>query len=210
MGFLEDIASQPSDFLVHLEERARAEHVPVVRSETASLLKMFLLLRRPSRILEVGTAIGYSSIYMASLFPTPPHIDTIELDAERVVEARSHIREAGFSESIRVIAGDAAEVLPCLTTPYDMIFLDGPKGHYLAYYEDLMRLLLPGGVLFSDNVIFYGKIFEKPEDAPHKHRTIVANMRAFLERLSQDPRLDTAILQLEDGVALSIRKGEEK
>ncbi len=207
MGFLEDIAPRQTDLLFALRERAREGKIPVVRPETAALLKILIMLRRPARVLEVGTAIGYSAILMASFLPVAPHIDTVELDPERVLEARSHIRDAGLESAVRVIAGDAAEVLPCLQTPYDLIFLDGPKGHYLEYYDELLRLLAPNGVLFCDNVIFYGKIFDKPEEAPHKHRTIVANMRAFLERLSSDDRLNTAILRLEDGVAVSVRKG---
>lgn len=188
-----------------LRDYANEHRVPILRRDAAAFLRTLVSLKKPSRILEVGTAIGYSAILMSKSSPES-HIDTVEIDADSVVLARQNIRKAGAENQIRVIAGDGNEVLAALTKPYDMIFMDAAKGQYIHLYDDAMRLLNKDGLLVCDNCIFYGKVLDKPEDAPHKHRTIVANLRAFLEKMMNDSALDASLLDVGDGMAIACKK----
>lgn len=191
-----------------LREFAARNHVPIIRRDTAALLRTLAALRRPRRILEIGTAIGYSAAVLGHILPDS-YIDTVEIDLDSVVLARENIRKMGFGDQIRVIAGDGAEVMASFCVPYDMIFLDAAKGQYLNLYEDAVRLLYVGGLLVCDNCIFYGKVPGQPEQTPHKHRTIVANLRKFLEKMMGDPRLSASLLHVGDGVALACKiKGD--
>ena len=209
--YIQKLLQDNDPLLAQLRREAETEEsrVPIVREDTASLLRFLVKCHNPSRILEAGTAIGFSAILMARASDHPAiHIDTVEIDPDMAVTARQNIQEAGFSESIRVILGDAGEVFNCLTSSYDMIFVDSAKSQYIHMYDDMKRLLTPGGLLVCDNVIFYGKIFNSPEEAPHKHRTIVTNMRQFLEKLFQDADYTSTLLEIGDGVTLSyLRKG---
>lgn len=202
--YIQQLLQDSDAFLIHLRAEAQRNNVPIVREDTAALLRFLVSCHKPASILESGTAVGFSSILMAKYNDAPDlHIDTIEIDPDTAATARRNIQSAGLSENIRVILGDAAEVFDCLTGSYDMIFVDSAKGQYLHMYEDIKRLLKPGGLLVCDNVIFYGKIFDAPEQAPHKHRTIVNNMRSFLERLFQDEDYISTLLEIGDGVTLS-------
>ena len=175
-SFINDVLPEEDSGLEALREYASEHNVPVLRRDAAALLRILLFLHKPSEILEIGTAIGYSASVMAETLPHA-HIDTVEIDTDMVITARNNFRKLGLDGRIRVIAGDAGEVMASLSRRYDMIFMDAAKGQYAALYDDALRLLGPGGLLLCDNCIFYGKIPDKPEDAPHKHRTIVANRR---------------------------------
>lgn len=202
--YIQKLLQDQDPFLVNLRAEAQLHHVPIVREDTAALLRFLVKYHKPSCILEAGTAIGFSSILMAKCSENPSlHIDTVEIDPDTAAAARKNIQAAGYSRNIRVILGDAGEVLSCLTGCYDMIFVDSAKSQYLHMYDDLKRLLKPGGLLICDNVIFYGKIFDVPEEAPHKHRTIITNMRNFLETLFQDEDYTSTLLEIGDGVTLS-------
>lgn len=194
--------------LAALRDLAQERRVPIVRPQTAALIRVWVsytAAHNPSpRILELGTAIGYSAILMAQCAPGA-RIDTVEINPDAVTEARAHIRQCGMQARIRVIAGDALEVLPALPGPYDFIFLDCAKGQYVHLYDDLLRLLAPGATLLCDDCTFYGKTAQTPEETAHKHRTIVANLRAFGARAAADPRLRTALLPMEDGVLVAVR-----
>ncbi len=203
-AYIQQLLQDRDPFMAELRAEAITHNVPVVREDTASLLRLLVKYHRPSRILETGTAIGFSSILMAKASDHPAlHIDTVEIDPDMASTARRNIQKAGLSKNIRVILGDAREVLGCLTGVYDMIFVDSAKGQYIHMYDDLKRLLKSGGILICDNVIFYGKIFDSPEQAPHKHRTIVTNMRSFLERLFKDTDYTSTLLEIGDGITLS-------
>ncbi len=204
-SYLLDLISDKDDLLAALRREALVKNVPIVREDTAALLRTLTALHGPKRILEAGTAIGYSAILMAEASPSA-HIDTVEIDPDMVQAARKNVEAAGLSSRINIILGDAAEVFSCLSGPYGMIFVDSAKSQYLQLYDDIKRLLLPGGLLVCDNVIFYGKIFDSPAEAPHKHRTIVANMRAFLEKLTSDEELTVSILETGDGIAVAVKK----
>ena len=203
--FINDILPAETGIEKVLRDYANEHRVPILRRDAAAFLRTLVSLKKPSRILEVGTAIGYSAILMSKSSPES-HIDTVEIDADSVVLARQNIKKAGAESQIRVIAGDGNEVLAALTKPYDMIFMDAAKGQYIHLYDDAMRLLNKGGLLVCDNCIFYGKVLDKPEDAPHKHRTIVTNLRAFLERMMQDSALDASLLDVGDGMAIACKK----
>lgn len=203
--FINEMLPVETGFEKELRDYASEHRVPILRRDAAAFLRTLVSLKKPSRILEVGTAIGYSAILMSKSSPES-HIDTVEIDADSVVLARQNIKKAGAENQIRVIAGDGNEVLAALTKPYDMIFMDAAKGQYIHLYDDAMRLLNKDGLLVCDNCIFYGKVLDKPEEAPHKHRTIVANLRAFLEKMMNDSALDASLLDVGDGMAIACKK----
>ena len=181
-----------------------------MRPDSASLLLTLTALKKPARILETGTAIGYSAILMASAAPGA-EIETVEIDPDMASLARANISRAGLGDRIRVILGDASEVLPALRGTYDMIFLDSAKGQYVHLLDDVLRLLPSGGLLVADNCIFYGKVFDEPSSAPHKHRTIVVNMRAFLDRVLRSGEdggrveFRGTLLETGDGMMVAVR-----
>ena len=203
--FINEMLPAETGIEKELRDYANKHRVPILRRDAAAFLRTLVSLKKPSRILEVGTAIGYSAILMSKSSPES-HIDTVEIDADSVVLARQNIKKASAESQIRVIAGDGNEVLAALTKPYDMIFMDAAKGQYIHLYDDAMRLLNKDGLLVCDNCIFYGKVLDKPEDAPHKHRTIVTNLRAFLEKMMQDSALDASLLDVGDGMAIACKK----
>jgi predicted O-methyltransferase YrrM len=193
--------------LLELEQYAAEHHVPIVRPETASLLIVLGRLAKPERILEIGTAIGYSSILLSGILAPGGRIDTIERNDEMVVKAHENIKRAGLADTIAVIAGDAADVLRCLDKKYDMIFMDAAKGQYPEFLPECLRLLKNGGLLVSDNVLYKGMV-ASDELVVRRKRTIVNRMRAYLDNICSDPALDTSILPVGDGVALSYKRME--
>ena len=214
--YTESILDFEDDLLKELRFRAARENdnVPILRKDAAAFLASMSAMIKPVKILEAGTAIGYSALVMAkTVLPlladsdkSAFHIDTVELDEDRAVIAKRNIERAGFSGNIRVITGDATEVFSYLSGSYDMIFVDSSKGHYIEMYDDMKRLLRPGGSLLCDNVVFYGKINDEPQNAPHKHRTIVSRLRSFLERLCGDEDFVTSIIETGDGMAIAVKK----
>lgn len=207
--FIEALLSEEEEAEQTLRIYATEHRVPILRKDAAAFLRTLIKIKKPLRILEVGTAIGYSALLMSNAFEKS-HIDTVEIDLDSVVLARQNIKNAGKDKNIRVIAGDAGQVLSALTQPYDMIFMDAAKGQYIYLYDDVMRLLKEDGLLLCDNCIFYGKVLDKPEDAPHKHRTIVTNMRAFLERIMTDDALTASLLDVGDGMLLASKGSDDK
>lgn len=200
-AFLATLLPKESPHLEALRRYAEEYRVPILRADAAGLMRTLTTLHQPKRILEIGTAIGYSALLMAECNPEC-RIDTVEIDPDTALKARKNIEDAACKERIRVIVGDGNEVLPALPGPYDMIFLDSAKGQYIHLYDDLKRLLLPGGLLVCDNCIFYDKIFVNPEEAPHKHRTIVHNLREFLTKATHDADYTASLLQVGDGMLI--------
>lgn len=206
--FIQSIIKRETGFLKELEEFAQANHIPIIQPESATFLKSLIRLHKPQRILEIGTAIGYSACIMIEATHTPGVIDTIEINEQMVSMARDNIKTMGYSDSIRVILGDALEVMECLSTPYDMIFIDAAKGHYCDYFEHAIRLLKPNGLLVSDNVLYKGLVVHG-QNAPHKHRTIAGKLKKYLDRICNDNRLETSVIPIGDGMAISLKKGEQ-
>ena len=189
-----------------IAQEARASHVPVIRPETASFLKTMTAIVRPARILEVGAAVGYSALLMAQAMPKGAAITTIENDGSRAQKAREHFCTAGMEGRITLVEGDAGQVIGKLQGPYDLIFMDAAKGQYIGWLPRIMELMADGGVLFSDNVFQDGDIFESRFAVERRKRTIHSRMREYLYVLKHTKELETSIVPIGDGVALSVKK----
>ena len=193
-------------FLNQLEMDALKDQVPVIRRETQSLLKVLLTIKMPSRILEVGTAVGFSALLMSTYAPENCRITTIENYDKRIPIARENFKKAGKEEQITLLEGDAREILKTLEGPFDFIFMDAAKGQYIHFLPDVLRLLSRSGILISDNVLQDGDIIESHFAVERRNRTIYTRMREYLSALKNSHVLETSILPLGDGVALSVKK----
>ena len=202
-----DMGNTP--LLDKIEQEALNAFVPIVRREMQSFLKVLLAVRRPIRILEVGTAVGFSALLFCEYAPEGAQITTIEKYEKRIPVARENFRRGGKEAQITLLEGDAAEILSSLTETYDFIFMDAAKGQYLHFLPDVLRLLVPGGLLVSDNVLREGDIVESRFAVSRRNRTIHARMREYLYQLKHDPRLETVVLPVGDGVTLSTKKAGE-
>lgn len=189
-----------------IEQEALRDRVPIIRKEMQSFLKVLLMIKRPMRILEVGAAVGFSSILMSEYMPEGGHITTIENYDKRIPIARANFKRAGKEEQIDLIEGDALEVMHGLEGPYDLIFVDAAKGQYIHYLPEVMRLLGTDGVLVSDNVLQEGDIIESRFAVERRNRTIHSRMREYLYELMHHDQLQTSIIPLGDGVALSVKR----
>ena len=182
-----------------IEQEALRDRVPIIRKEMQSF---------PMRILEVGAAVGFSSILMSEYMPEGGHITTIENYDKRIPIARANFKRAGKEEQIDLIEGDALEVMHGLEGPYDLIFVDAAKGQYIHYLPEVMRLLGTDGVLVSDNVLQEGDIIESRFAVERRNRTIHSRMREYLYELKHHDQLQTSIIPLGDGVALSVKRSD--
>ena len=191
-----------------IEQEALRDRVPIIRKEMQSFLKVLLMIKRPMRILEVGAAVGFSSILMSEYMPEGGHITTIENYDKRIPIARANFKRAGKEEQIDLIEGDALEVMHGLEGPYDLIFVDAAKGQYIHYLPEVMRLLGTDGVLVSDNVLQEGDIIESRFAVERRNRTIHSRMREYLYELKHHDQLQTSIIPLGDGVAFSVKRSD--
>ena len=203
--FINSLDTRNSELLETIESEARAADVPIIRREMQSFLKVLLMLKKPARVLEVGTAVGFSALLMSEYVPEESRITTIENYEKRIPVARENFRRAGKEDQITLIEGDAAEVLKTLDGSYDFIFMDAAKGQYIHYLPDILRLLPPGGCLVSDNVMQDGDVIESRFAVERRNRTIHARMREYLYELKHNEALTTSIVPLGDGVAVSIK-----
>ena len=194
-----------SPFLENLAREALEADVPIIRRDMQSLLKVLIAMKQPHRILEIGTAVGFSAILMAEYAPDDCKITTIEQYEKRIPAAKENFRRAGYQERIQLLEGDAAVIMPQLEDTYDFIFMDAAKGQYPALLDDCLRLLGPGGVLISDNVLQDGDLIESHYIVERRNRTIYKRMRSYLYTLKHHPQLTTAILPVGDGVTLSVK-----
>lgn len=190
-----------------IRREALNDNVPIIREECENLLKVMLRLKRPEHILEVGTAVGYSALLMSENMPENCHITTIEKYEKRIPVAKANFARAGKADKITLLEGDAAELLAKLKGPYDFIFMDAAKGQYMTFFKDVMRLLPCGGILISDNVLQNGDIIESRFAVTRRNRTIHARMREYLYTLTHHEELRTTILPIGDGMAVSIKGG---
>ena len=204
--FIDSLDRGNTPFLDEIEKYALQNRVPVIRKSMQSLLKFLLALSKPRNILEVGTAIGFSSLLMSEYGTEDCRITTIENYEKRILQAKENFRRAGAEDRITLLEGDAADILKGLTGSYDLIFMDAAKGQYIFFLPDILRLLAPGGLLVSDNVLQDGDIVESRFAVTRRNRTIHARMRDYLYELKHDHRLETVILPVGDGAALSVRR----
>lgn len=204
-AFINSLDKGNSLFLYELEKYAHEAGVPIVRTQTQSLLRFLLAMKKPERILEVGTAIGFSALLMSEAAPEAS-ITTIEKYGKRIFLAKENFRKAGKEDRITLLEGDAADILKELTGTYDFIFMDAAKGQYIHFLPEVFRLLAPGGLLVSDNVLQDGDMIESRYAVTRRNRTIHARMREYLYELTHHDRLQTVILRDGDGVALSVKR----
>lgn len=195
-----------SEALHMIEKEAVRDDVPIIRKETGELLRILLQIKKPERILEVGAAIGFSSVFMGENTSPATKITTIENYPPRIERAKANIAMAGMEERITLLEGDAARWLKELDGSYDFIFMDAAKGQYIHFLPDVLRLLPQGGVLVSDNVLQDGDIFESRYGIRRRNHTIHSRMREYLFALTHNDTLDTVILETGDGMTISVKK----
>ena len=205
-AFIDALDKGNTPFLDEIERSAREMQVPVIRKPMQSLMKFLLEFSKPKSILEVGTAVGFSALLMSEYAPEDCHITTIEKYEKRIPVARENFRRAGRESRISLLEGDAVEILKTLKGSYDLIFMDAAKAQYIHFLPDILRLLSSGGLLVSDNVLQDGDIIESRFAVTRRNRTIHARMREYLYELKHHPQLETVILPVGDGVALSVKK----
>ncbi len=206
VDFMNSLEKEEFPYLEELEKYAIDTEVPIVRKEMQSFLKTLLTMNKPRQILEVGTAIGFSALLMSEYMPADAHITTIEKYEKRIPIARDNFKKYGKEDRITLIEGDAAEILAELSGEYDLIFMDAAKGQYIHFLPDILRLLKPGGVLLSDNVLQDGDVIESRYAVTRRNRTIHGRMREYLYELKNHPQLQTSILPVGDGITLSVKK----
>lgn len=207
-AFIDSLDKGNTPFLDEIEKNALAEQVPVIRKPMQSLLKFLLALTKPQNILEVGTAIGFSALLMDEYSPAGCHITTMEKYQKRIAAAKENFKRAGAENRITLLEGDAAELLTELEDSYDFIFMDAAKGQYINFLPDVLRLLAPGGILVSDNVLQDGDIIESRFAVTRRNRTIHTRMRDYLYELKHNAWLETVVLPVGDGVTLSTKTAE--
>ena len=207
-AFINSLDTGNTPLLTELEVKALEDHVPIIRREMQSFLKVLLQMQRPVNILEVGTAVGFSTLLFCEYAPKEAKITTIEKYEKRIPIAKENFRKAGKESQIRFLEGDATEILAELEGSYDFIFMDAAKGQYIHYLPNVLRLLSDGGCLVSDNVMQDGDIIESRFAVERRNRTIHARMREYLYELKHHPELETVILPVGDGVTLSTKKEE--
>lgn len=206
VDYIHSLETRNSDILETIEQEALKERVPIIRKEMQSFLKVLLLLKRPKRILEIGTAVAFSAILMSEYTEEDCIIDTIENYEKRIQKAKENIRCAGKEGRIHLLEGDAMEWMRKLSGPYDVIFVDAAKAQYLSYFPEVIRLLKKGGMLISDNVLQEGGIMESRFAVERRGRTIHSRMREYLYLIKHDKRLETAVVPIGDGASVSIKK----
>ena len=189
-----------------IKEKALDEHIPIIMDDTLEVVNKILEDKKPERILEIGTAVGYSAIMFSKYLIENGYIDTIERDEERIKEAKENIKDLNLEKKIHIFEGDAIEILPTLKGPYDVIFIDAAKGKYPIFLSEALRMLGNNGIIVADNVLYKGYVMS--DYNRHKQRTAVRGLREFLKELNENENLTTKILEVGDGLAISKYKGE--
>lgn len=206
-SYINELYNSRNDFLRKLRDDAEEEGVPIITKDTEGFMSVLLTIHKPKKILEIGTAIGYSGIFFASLIPKT-QVVSIEMDDNMYLRARENIKKSGMTDHITVLKGDARNIIADLDETFDMIFIDAAKGHYTSFFKESLRLLKPEGVIVSDNVLYRGMTASNAFLIKRK-RTIVKRMREYLAYISNHPEFETAVLSIGDGIAVSARKVEE-
>ena len=190
-----------------IKKKALEDKVPIIMDDTLEVIAKILDEIKPKKILEIGTAVGYSAICFSEYLQEDGKIDTIERDIERVKEARENIKKAEVEGKINIYEGDAVEILPTLDDEYDVVFIDAAKGKYPFFLNQALRMIKPGGVIIADNVLYKGYVMS--DYNKHKQRTAVRNLREYIKEVSENPNLETEILEVGDGLAITKKKIEK-
>lgn len=205
-SFINSMNKDDEGIIGEIEQEALEDGVPIIRRETREWMKTMLLIKKPVKILEVGTAVGFSAIYMSRFLEEGGHITTIEKWEPRIEQAKINFARAKAEDKITLLEGDAAEWLKRLDESYDFIFMDAAKGQYIHFLPDVIRLLKKDGILISDNVLQDGEVLDSKYIVERRNRTIHARMREYLYALKNHELLETSVIPLGDGVALSVKK----
>lgn len=187
--------------LDNIKKKALEDKVPIIMDDTLEVIAKILNEIKPNKILEIGTAVGYSAICFSEYLQENGKIDTIERDTERVKEARENIKKAEVEGKINIYEGDAVEILPTLNDEYDVVFIDAAKGKYPFFLNQALRMIKPGGVIFADNILYKGYVMS--DYNKHKQRTAVRNLREYIAEITNNEKLETEILEVGDGLAIS-------
>ena len=197
--------------LAKIKEKALEEHIPIIMDDTLDVIAKILIEKRPEKILEIGTAVGYSAICFSEYLKENGRIDTIERDEQREAEARENIKKVGVENKIKLYEGDAVEILPTLDEKYDVVFIDAAKGKYPFFLEQALRMLKDDGIIIADNILYKGYVMS--DYNKHKQRTAVTHLRQYIKEITENPELETEILEVGDGLAISrkrvIKKGSK-
>lgn len=204
--FINSFDTGNTEMLDRIEKEAIETYVPIIRKEMQTFLKTLLAIKKPARILEVGTAVGFSAILMAEYNPVKCEIVTIENYEKRIPIARENFKRTGKEEQITLLEGDAAVVLKEIQEPFDFIFMDAAKGQYIHFMPEVLRLLKKDGILVSDNVLQDGDIIESRYVVTRRNRTIHKRMRDYLYQLTHHEKLVTSILPIGDGITVSVKQ----
>ena len=215
--FIEAMTPPGPAHLQGLEQEALSDGIPIIRPQTQNLLRFFLSMNRPARILEIGTAVGFSALFMQHCAPEQCEITTIEKDHGRAEKARENFIKYGKSitsdgkSGITLLEGDAAGILSEMRedASFDLIFMDAAKGQYIRFLPDAIRLLSPGGLLITDNILQEGEVLSSRFAVTRRNRTIHARMRTYIHALIEEPQLETLLLPTGDGAAVSLRKQQD-
>ena len=187
--------------LKKIKEKALEEHIPIIMDDTLEVIDKYLKENKPKKMLEIGTAVGYSAICFTEYLDEDGIIDTIEREHDRVIEAKENIKRAEVEGKINIYEGDAVEILPTLEGKYDAVFIDAAKGKYPFFLKESLRMLAPDGIIFADNILYKGYVLS--DYNKHKQRTAVRNLREYIKETTEDERLDTKILEVGDGLAIT-------
>lgn len=203
--YIRNLINDHNGILKELEDYAHSNYVPIIHKEVAKFLELMITIKKPLKILELGTAIGYSAILMSLSSKDKSIITTIERDSKMIELAQGNIEKYGFKDKINIIQGDCLEVLEKLDDEYDMIFMDAGKGHYNHFLSHCVRLLNKDGIIIADNVLFRGMVATN-ELVERRKITIVKRMRKYLEMVSDDEKFITSIIPMGDGIAVTTRR----
>ena len=187
-----------------IKEKALNEHIPIIMDDTLEIVGQVLNKLKPNKILEIGTAVGYSAICFSKYLCDGGRIDTIERDEERAAEAKINIKDLKLEEKINIITGDAVEILPTLSEKYDAIFIDAAKGKYPFFLKEAIRMLSDRGIIIADNILYKG--YTLSDYNKHKQRTAVRGLREYLKELEANEELETELLEVGDGLTITRRK----
>lgn len=187
--------------LKKIKQKALQEHIPIIMDETLEVIEKYLKENPPKRILEIGAAVGYSAMCFSEFLADGGKIDTIERDEERIKEAKINFKNVEVEEKIKLYEGDAVEILPTLNEKYDMVFIDAAKGKYPFFLKEALRMINENGIIFADNILYKGYVMS--DYNKHKQRTAVRNLREYIKEVSENPNLETEILEVGDGLAIS-------
>ena len=187
--------------LEKIKQKALEEHIPIIMDDTLEVVDKILTEIKPRRILEIGTAVGYSAICFSEYLQQGGKIDTIERDEERIAEAKENIKKVEVEDKINIFSGDAVEILPTLNEKYDVVFIDAAKGKYPFFLKEALRIINENGIILADNILYKGYVMS--DYNKHKQRTAVRNLREYIKEVTENPNIETEILEVGDGLAVS-------